>query len=417
MPIQQNIEPTPNYLLEVQGKKLESNITQFVQSVEYENADGIVDVARITIANPDFLLSNSKVFMPGNELDIYMGYGSDLSFIGRVMLIAPRDKFPQDGMPMLEVTGYTKDYLMQESKPDPAGKKQIATLEEAISTSTGEKQKKLKAMLKRIKQSTVYRDTSIEEIVEDRCLTYLFTPDIDPVPLLEKKGILQRADMSDYTLIQGLANLTGFFFWVDYDMDEGKGWTLHFRDPTGNLVTQEKQYTFKYNQGDFTTLLNFEPEMMFRNHYTTIRVQSTGRNATSFGKSIEVEIVEELGQEADPYYTGAIEEIEEAPVSAEAYKIYIGDFSFTVNPKVEIKNEAALETWASQWFRRMRENFIVGRGSIIGVETLRAKQIHRLEGIGVLYDGQYYFSRVRHILSADDGYKCNFNVRKVLKGL
>ena len=41
-----------NYLLKVSGTELSADVTRFISQVEYESADGVVDMARITATNP-----------------------------------------------------------------------------------------------------------------------------------------------------------------------------------------------------------------------------------------------------------------------------------------------------------------------------------------------------------------------------
>lgn len=407
----------PNYILEVEGHELRSDVTQFISKVEYESADGIIDVAKVTAMNPDHILSSSKVFAPGNEMNIYMGYGpAHVRLVGRVVLMKPEISFPQGGIPLLEITGYTRDYLMRETRPDPEIKARESQLKERISAIKGKgsqkRKKHLRNLLKRLKQAVVYTDASVREIVEDRAMGHGFSLDVDDAPW-PKGTLTQPARLSDFDLIQGLANQTGFLFWVDYDFE--RGWTLHFRDPDGDLSVQDTEYTFRWNQGDKSTLNFFEPKMIFQDHFTELRVR--GRLHLPSGKiqEVEVPVVEPSETEADPHYAQAIEELEIDFESAEAVKLFIGDYSFAIKPKTEFRSRAAMEVWASQWFRRTREQFIVGNGSVMGLESLRARQIHSLEGMGIPYDGRYYFSKVRHISDRDSGYHCEISARKVLQ--
>ncbi len=80
------------------------------------------------------------------------------------------------------------------------------------------------------------------------------------------------------------------------------------------------------------------------------------------------------------------------------------------------ENPAALALWAQSWFRRYRELFIIGNGSIIGVETVMARQIHNLKGLGTLFDGKYYFTRVRHAQN-QGGYILDFSARRIVPDL
>lgn len=386
----------PTFHLFVSGKDLgRTDISKFVEKVEYESSDNMIDVAKLTVANPNFLLSAAKVFMPGNELDVWMGYKKSEWNVGRVVLQSPKMTFPLDGMPVLEVTGYTKDYQLREVRPR-TGK--------TVQQKQGEPKKPGKV---------VWVDTTVDEVVTEKAQENLMYPDVDPVSVVPSGGIIHEARSSDFDLIQGLANITGFVFWVDYDVRWG--WTLHFKDPASLPVLQDQAFEFKYNQGDNTTLLHFEPEMLFQGHYTQIRVQ--GRIRHPLLGIIGWEdflLAEEKDLEPDPAFLGVFEDIEGPLPSAEAVRVFIGDYSFAVMPQVEITSRAALENYVVQWYRRMQEDFIVGTGSTIGEPRLMARQEHVFSGLGAPYDGKYYFSRVHHIQSASDGYKCEFTVRKVL---
>ncbi len=109
----------PNFLIEVQGHKVQANVSKFIERVEYESVEGIVDMMKMTVLNPDFTLSELKLFLPGNELSLYLGYGPKLEHIGRCVIVNTRCPFPLDGMPMIEVTAYSKSHYMQEVRPDP----------------------------------------------------------------------------------------------------------------------------------------------------------------------------------------------------------------------------------------------------------------------------------------------------------
>lgn len=402
---------SPQYLLEIEGQEVLRNVTQFIKQVEFESGDGMIDMGRVIATNPDHILSKAKVFMPGNEMNIYMGYGNSIELVGRVILMAPEINFPIDGIPEIEVVGYTKDYLMRESKPNPGEKKRIAALEAAKSAAKGARKKRLAAVLKKLKQPVVYKDSSIAEIVSDRAIGYGFTEDIDEAPW-PKGGVIHPAKMSDYKLLQALSNLSGFVWWVDYNFDDG--WTLHFKDSSKDMNVQDTTHKFLYGVGNQSTLLRFVPKMQFRGHYNELLVRGT---VWEKGKPTfkEITVVEEGDSEADLDFSGSLEAIEGELGSAEAVKLYMGDYAFDVIPKIEFHSEGALELWAEQWFRRMREQFIVGEGEIIGLNTLRARQIHEFEGMGNPYDGKYYFGRVRHSISAETGYRCEFNVRKILE--
>lgn len=376
----------PTFAIVVNGTELQFGITQFIERVEYESCDGLADVARIRAVNPDFLLSNAKVFQLGNEMDIWMGYGPAVEHIGRVVIARVRPHWPQNAMPTISVTGYTKDVKMMDNSPP--------------------KSKKVKGGGGR-----TYKELKYSEAVSEKAQdpAYGFTPDIDPSPETPTTFI-HKAGLSDYDFVRGLANLTGYYFWVDGD-ETGK-WTLHFRDPKSVDGDQEKKYTFRYNLGDMSSLLSFEPELLLQSSATKIIAQV--KNPEN-GKTLTAEFEEESNKAPDVEVQGDPgADIDADHTTASDVKLFLGEFSIDVITSRTFKTEAELIAWAQQWYRRQRENFVLAKGRTIGTEMLRARQTHAIEGVESGLDGDYFLSKVKHIVSKDDGYVCDFHARKVV---
>jgi phage protein D len=369
----------PNYILNIAGTDLGTGLTKYVQSVTYESTDGIADMAKIVIANPNLVFQDLKVFKPGNEISIHMGYGTTLEHVGRVVIVKPRPTFPEAVLPTMEIVGYTKDFKMMDNAPEGSKKKGG-------------------------KGGRSFPGEGVSDVVTGKAEFYGFEADIDDAPQIDAK-LFQKVGLSDYQFVKGLANMTGFFFWVDGDED-GK-WTLHFKDPSKSL-TQEKEFTFNYNTGN-RALLSFTPEFLISGANTKIKVRVKDEKT---GKVIEEEI-EEDEDPPDATWTGTADE-EVAEGRGSTVKLFIGDFSFEEFTNKRFKKPADVKAWAEQWFRRMRENLITGGGRVIGVESLRARQIHTLDGLGTEFDGRWFFSRVRHTMESGGGYTVEFNGRKSL---
>lgn len=421
----------PDFSLKIENRRLDASVRDLIQSVEYESCDGMADVMKITI-NDTFDKSarlpirDSKLFMPGNNVALFLGYGPKLRHVGSAIIRRVRPIFPSGSAPTMEVIAYTADSLMMATGPEP--------LKET---------KKLKKGGTRIKNSKAGRrwaDAKYSDAVRDRCDAYGFEADIDttPEPATE---FIQKANMSDYAFLVGLANLTGFIFWVDGDSN--MGWTLHFKDPSKlrQADLQERQYTFKYGDDDYSTLLTFEPELAIQDAVTKLLVQT--KDPIS-GRILQAKIEEENDDspdtKVDPGNVNPDNRTNDGDVvdasldqrsglalkgngltgpltTASDIKIFIDEFAFDVRANRRFRNEAELASWAAQWFRRNRENFLLSRGSVIGIEDLRARQSHKCAGLGTAWDGLYYFTRVRHTLSVSTGYTCDFNARKVVPEL
>lgn len=374
----------PTFAVEVEGKELEYGVMQFCESVEYESADGMADVARIRAVNPDFLLSNAKVFQPGNEMAIWMGYGSELEYVGRVIIAKQVPNFPQSGMPTIQVVGYTKDSKMMDNEP--------------------KKPKKEGG-----KGGRVFKDATFAEAVADRANDYDLGPEIDDTAD-QPHNFIQRPGVSDYEFVQGLANLNGYVFWVE-GLEDGT-WVLYFKKPESLASLQDKKYTFKYNEGDNSTLLSFQPEFLIKGAITDMEVVVKDNRT---GKVLKAEVKEESNKSPDIQAAGnPTGEVTDELTTASDVKLFFNDFSFNVNTNRRFKTQKEVEEWAKQWFRRMRENFILSRGRLIGVGNLRARQTHSLDGVGNTYNGDYYFTKVKHICSKTEGYVIDFAARKVV---
>lgn len=369
----------PKYAIEVEGQGVDSNVARYVRGVEYESCDGMADIGRIRADNPGHIISNAKMFQPGNEASLYMGYGADVSLthIGRMVIQRNIPFYPQDGMPTIQIIGYTKDVHMMDNSPEESKKRR-------------------------------FKDTTYADAVEQVATVYGFETDIDPTPDAPH-DFIQKAGLTDYDFVQGLANLTGSTFWVDGDSNGV--WTLHFRDPA-TIEEQDKIYTFKYNEGDLSSLLSFRPDLLIKDAKTKITVVTKDRGTGRIIRSVveeENDASPDVAAEGDP--TG---DVSADYTTGSDIKLFFGDFSFDVITHKHFRTEADVIHWAQQWFRRMRENFILATGKTIGTELLMARQRHNLDGISPAYVGEYYFSKVKHMLNDTSGYMCDFAARKVV---
>lgn len=380
----------PNFNLEVQGHKIQANVSKFIERVQYESVEGIVDMMKVSVLDPEFAVSELKLFLPGNELSLWIGYGANLQHIGRAVITNVRCPRPVDGMPSIEVTAYSKSHYMQEARPDPDPPSGVKP--------KGGRSKKAK--------KTNWNKERFSSIVREIAAKYQFADDVDETKE-PTSNVYQPKEMSDYNFIRGMSNLCGYYFWVDGD-SKGK-WTLHFKHP--DSLKQEKKYKLSYAIGGGGTLFNFEPEYMFKDHFTKISVQFLSPS----GRIIEKNFVEEKTQEWSTVPTNLEEKVEGDLNTAQEVNLFIGEYSVRVYDGTRFKNAAAMEWWAKMWFAKNRGNFVSGAGSCVGIPDLRARQIHTLDGIGTLFNGDWIMNKVRHTFDAESGYQCDIDARKVVK--
>lgn len=411
----------PNFAIGIQGAELPLGVRRLIKHVEFESVDGMADALKLTIEDPDIIapkglipagslgglgaggggsgidlaLRDTKIFQPGNTVSLAMGYGATLDHIGLALIRKTRPIFPENGTPTIQVVAYDKGVLMMDNAPE------------------GSKKKKGKG-------GRTFNETTFADAVRDRVADYDFDfVDVDDTVDAPHKFI-QKVGLSDYDFIQGLSNITGYFFWVDGSAD-GK-WTIHFKNPDTLAAEdlQDEKFTFKYNAGNLTSLLSFQPELAIQGVTTKLQVRVKDPKT---GRIFEAEFEEDNNEAPDPEATVteflrvADNESKGEQTTASDIKIFINDFSFQPITNRRFTSEAEVIAWAKQWFRRERENFVLSRGKTIGVSKFLSKQIHRLEGVSKGLSGDYFFNRVRHIMNDSDGYICDFSSRKVVPGL
>jgi phage protein D len=394
----------PNFAVKVNGTEVTGGVRSIIQDVEFESAESIADLVRLRALDPPqqgrMLLRDSKVFQPGNTLAIAAGYGSQVRHLGGGIIKKIRPSYPRAGIPTMEVIAYAKEVDMADNSPEQSSNQRAG------------------------KGGRRWADSRYSDAVLDKATDYGMLDDVDDTPE-EPHDFIQKVGLTDLDFVVGLSNLTGFLFWTD--MDEDGKWTLHFKNPDtiDAADVQEFEYKFRYNDGDLSTLFSFEPELAITGATIKMKVQLKD---VQTGRLIEVELEEdndqspdvlaEFGIGGDPLLPAGVgvsdNALEGGHTTGSDVKLFIDDFSFDIHTNRKFKyGEEELESWARAWFRRNRENFVLGRGLTIGLESLRARQTHVLENLGEGLSGRYYFSRVLHRIGRT-GYECDFNARRVV---
>jgi hypothetical protein len=62
----------------------------------------------------------------------------------------------------------------------------------------------------------------------------------------------------------------------------------------------------------------------------------------------------------------------------------------------------------------MQDEFSLGRGTILGLETVRRGHVHELVGIGNQLSGDWHFTSTTHRMGGRSLYEVDFTARKVV---
>jgi hypothetical protein len=444
----------PRFRLKVEGTEIQADLTQFITEVRFESAIDMVDKMELTIANPDFMFTPRgnapaavgegtmgdatahRAWAHGNELELWVGYGRADTFLGRAIVQKHLPKFPEEGEPTLDVIAYDKGFLMTKG----SGSLQV-------------QDNKTHFDLKKLKQGEAdgghsYLNMTSSQIVERVARKYGFATKIDATAHVNKtawrEGIIQKRGFTDYQLVQALANIEDRVFYVRFDPAAGK-WILHWVKPPTTSNVPEWEFVYGTSTA---TLLSYQAEYGLKDAVNSVVVTVYDHEKQEWISIVEVIDVEgpdprwklgggrmqrqkavdqenlSDGSKGDSAKTKAKKEraasetgalIKSALKSATQFSIAAGGFQveFAGAPPFETVEDAA--KYAARWFRERRDSFIIAKGRVVGMETLRAGQVHRFKGIGARLSGDYYFIAVNHRIADGQGYFCDYIARKMLE--
>jgi phage protein D/phage baseplate assembly protein gpV len=109
----------PRFEVRISGLTLAADVASQTVALTVETDLDLAGSFSLSLRNPDNMLLDSALFDLGKTVEIHVGYGDQLSpaFLGEIAAIEPT--FPQDGPPMVRVSGYDKSYKMRHNQPEP----------------------------------------------------------------------------------------------------------------------------------------------------------------------------------------------------------------------------------------------------------------------------------------------------------
>ena len=106
-PFDDGIDPhVASFAVYVEDVLLAAEVTESIVSISYEETLDMADKCSILLINDDHLFTDATIFQPGNHLDVWMGYGGTMDFIGRTRITRHLPTFPAHDVPVLEIIGY-----------------------------------------------------------------------------------------------------------------------------------------------------------------------------------------------------------------------------------------------------------------------------------------------------------------------
>jgi phage protein D len=348
----------PAFEMKLQGRPQGQDVIKDVLSVTYKDNIQEFDSFDIVINNwdaatRDFKYCDAKLFDPGKEIELWMGYYGKLRMMLKGQITSLRPAFPAAGGSTLTISGLNTMYKLRTKQESHIyEKKTDSQVAKEIGTRLG-------------------LDFEAQEQGEE-AFNYLI-----------------QDNQYDIIFLMARARRIGYDIYVDEPPKGGKP-KLTFKKSTD---VRRTAYQLSYGK----SLIEFQPELTTNNQVGKVIVRGWD--------PIQKKKIE---------YTATRQEIVTKGVGQKGGQADI-DNSFkdkaevVATKPVESENEAKI--LAKQILEGIAKDMVKGTGSTVGLPDLRAGVVLNIDGLGDRFSGRYFVTASTHTI-ADSGYTTQFECRR-----
>lgn len=364
----------PAFEVKIKGASLDRDVIRDVISVSYTDSLDKMDSFEITINNwdaetRDFKYSDSDIFDPGAEVELYMGYydrgGLTLILRGQIVSLTP--DFPAGGQPTLKVRALNELYKLHFSQ---------------------------KTQFFEDKTDSDIAQAVLDKIMQDQAGRPGLNLELETRPENQKiekphKYILINNEYPIVFLMER-ARHNGYDIYIEESEDGGKTTSkLHFHPPDNGIPAT---YELVWGQ----SLINFKPTLKTKNQVAKVKVRgwSPQKKKEITGEATWDDLdfkglpsVEDMGK-VDSALAGSEEVVADEP----------------------IEDEQEAKQKAKDHLSRMAKDLVTGSGSTLGLPELRAGRPVYIRGLGKRFSGRYLITKTTHTIG-DSGYTTQFDAR------
>jgi Bacteriophage probable baseplate hub protein len=362
----------PAFKIVVEGKDLQPETLKEILEIKV-----VMDMDNMTsfdfvIANPwhyrdpeaTFKYSDSAIFDLGNRVHVEMGYVDRLLPMVAGLITKLTPKFPESGPPTIGVSGQDNLVKLRDKKPAKKDVKYYVNkhdyeIAETIAARNGLKVK-------------VDRDGPQHPIVVQR-------------------------NQDDATFLMERAKRIDFDCYIDVDPNTKKD-TLYFLKPSdGRASSQRLTYVFEWGK----SLVSFAPELTASRQVSQVTVK--GWDAKKKAAITATATKADLAGKKASGTSGP--EVAETKLDKKE--------EIVVDWPVQTQEEA--KALAVSLLRERAYEFLKANGQAIGLPDMRPGDNVEVKGVGARFSGQYYVTRVEHVIG-NNGYSTAFTVRRSWDG-
>lgn len=404
----------PNFALNISGKDTSNQTALFdavrplVQSMMFEEDEEMSSKFELTLINQPGIafgqpvnwreVVDSKAFQEGNFIDLFLGYGNTREYVDRVEIVKWLPDFPASGPATFTIKGYDGRHRMQRGNLV--------------------KQKK--------KRKTFYKNKPDELIVKEIAAKYGFGVDTDTTEVTRKtttttsrgrqvkKHVIptrvQAANMSDWQFLKKLAAINRFDLWVDYDRTQQK-WIVNFKK---RAEVGLPLFSFEYNGGD-GSLLSAEPDFSIHEQPTDVEVLYFDRKK----RSVELTVIADQNRSENVKLGGNVAQgsrLQAQKQISSGARVRFTAFGQTIDAfsNKPFRSNKEAKNFVEHWLREREREMMILKGVVVGVPSMRARQIHEFKGMSNRIDGFYRITNVIHKQAPGSLYTCEFTAHKIL---
>ena len=387
----------PDFDVKIRGVDLPAQVRGDVMQVKYQDHLRQIDSFDLTINNwdaeqQDFkytgstkaeedeeLTERSRIFDPGQEIELLMGYHSPLTeaqqegrepgplslmLVGEITSLTPN--FPASGKPTLKVSGQNilRKFMTRQETHYYEDRKDSQIAERV--GRRGNLRIRDVAVSVRIDPDALNQEPVEEHVLQDNQYDILF--------------LLQRAHYNGYDVL------------LKYENQAERTEPFLFFGPSP-LREQRRAYILEWGK----SLIQFQPKLTTTRQVAQLTVR--GWDALS-RRRIEVTVRRRDLRTRGLRSRRQQQRIEQAFNEREEI---IVDRPF--------RNRQEARKYARGRLERISQDFITGRGSTLGTPDLRTGSIVQIQGLGLTFSGRYFITSTTHTINAS-GYITQFEARK-----
>jgi len=354
----------PYFQVKIAGRPQGQDVVRDILQVSYKDNITEIDTFDITINNwdadsRDFKYSDSDLFNPGKELELWMGYyGKDrLRLMVRGQITALRPSFPSGGGSTLAISGLNVLHKLRTKQESHSYEKKT--------------------------------DSEIANEVASRLGIEIKT---DSAPDEKRFDYLLQDNQYDIIFLMERARRIGYDLFVEEQGQNGQAGQPLLR--FGRSL-QVRQVTYQLTYG--RSLIEFKPDLTTANQVSEVTVR--GWDAVN-KKKIE--------------QTAKRSEISVKGVGAAGGQAAI-EQSFNQRREIvatkPIESDAEAKTLALRTLEENAKDMVKGSGSTVGLPDLRAGCVVQIDGLGARFSGRYFITSSTHAIG-DGGYTTQFECRR-----